>query len=48
METIVKELEAKLNEAIKNKDDFAVSVLLTRLHNLGYKVVDMNHQDKVQ
>jgi len=48
METIAKQLEAKLNEAVKNQDEFAVAVLLTRLHNLGYKVVDMNHQNKVQ
>ena len=48
MEQQAKQLEKKLNQAIKNGDEFAVSVLLTRLHNMGYKVVDINHQDKVQ
>lgn len=32
------DLTLKLKQAIKNQDEFAVSILLTRLHNAGFKV----------
>lgn len=33
------QLENKLKQAIKNKDEFAVSVLLTRIKNAGFSII---------
>ncbi len=32
-------LEEKLKKAIERKDEFSASILITRLENLGYKVL---------
>lgn len=32
-------LEQKLKQAIERKDEFSASILITRLENLGYKIV---------
>lgn len=32
-------LEEKLKKAIERKDEFSAAILITRLENLGYKVI---------